>query len=156
MDNICLKKFIIIIVSMMCLVSCDNVHKDIKKYSENCMQLLKEKDSENLVDNFCESIKKSEKDKILNQMDEMYEYIYGNISSYEFVTEGGGTQKIESGEYQYYNCYPEFNVTTDTGENYTVIFGIHYICSNEPEKQGIYMIEISSDDKNKFVVGHNV
>lgn len=93
MDNICLKKFIIIIVSMMCLVSCDNVHKDIKKYSENCMQLLKEKDSENLVDNFCESIKKSEKDKILNQMDEMYEYIYGNISSYEFVTEGGGNTK---------------------------------------------------------------
>lgn len=120
------------------------------------MQLLKEKDSENLVNNFCESIKESEKDKILNQMDEMYEYIYGNISSYEFVTEGGGTQKIESGKYQYYNRYQKFNVTTDTGANYTVVFGIQYICIDEPKKQGIYKIEISSDDENKFVVGHNV
>lgn len=157
MVNIIKKLFLIVIMtSTTCLVSCNNVHTDIKNYSKSCMQLMKEKDSEKLLENFCEVIKDNEKEETLRQLNQLYKYINSGISSYEFVTEGGGTQEMEAGEYTYYNCYPEFNITTDTGKNYTVTFSLHYICNNEPEKKGIYKIEISDDSNNEFVVGHNV
>lgn len=57
----------------------------------------------------------------------------------------------------YYSCHPEFDFTTETGQEYTISFSYHYIWNEHPEYEGINRIQICKDGNwgEKLIIGRN-
>ena len=70
---------------------------------------------------------------------------------------GGGEEAKNNGIIYYYSCHPEFDFTTETGQEYTISFSYHYIWNEHPEYEGINMIQICKDGDwgEKLIIGRN-
>lgn len=162
MDNL-VKKISVIIVLLFAfsLTACTGNQqvdkKEIGNTVEQMMGYIIDENKTELFGFFSTDIRENRKEETLNEMDKAFDFINGNIVSYDYAGIGGGEENKNDGKIYYFNCYPEFrNVTTDTGYKYTIEFTYHYIWSEKPERQGICKIEIINNDDhdNKIAIGY--
>ena len=87
--------------------------------------------------------------------------IFSSCIVNEHVDEGNikenAVRMMDDGIIYYYSCHPEFDFTTETGQEYTISFSYHYIWNEHPEYEGINMIQICKDGNwgEKLIIGRN-
>ena len=115
------------------------------------------KESEKLFDFYSKDMKENYQDSSLDEIRQLFEYIDGAITSYSYEGKGGGEEAKNDGIIYYYSCYPEFDFTTETGQEYTISFSYLYIWNEHPEYEGIDMIQICKDGDwgEKLAIGRN-
>ena len=102
-------------------------------------------------------MKDNYQDSSLDEIRQLFEYIDGAITSYNYEGKGGGQEAKNNGIIYYYSCHPEFDFTTETGQEYTISFSYHYIWNEHPEYEGINRIQICKDGNwgEKLIIGRN-
>ena len=137
-----------------------NEHVDEGNIKENAVRMMEcivNKDSEKLFDFYNKDMKDNYQDSSLDEIRQLFEYIDGAITSYNYEGKGGGQEAKNDGIICYYSCHPEFDFTTDTGQTYTISFSYKYIWNEHPEYEGINMIQICKDGNwgEKLIIGKN-
>mgnify|MGYP007046523592 FL=1 len=138
----------LIMILSSCIV---NEHVDEGNIKENAVRMMEcivNKDSEKLFDFYNKDMKDNYKDSSLDEIRQLFEYIDGAITSYNYEGKGGGEEAKNNGIIYYYSCHPEFDFTTETH---------HYIWNEHPEYEGINMIQICKDGNwgEKLIIGRN-
>ncbi|MDE6253167.1 MAG: DUF5104 domain-containing protein [Lachnospiraceae bacterium] len=148
------KKFLIIILLPVCvlLTSCTmKYHSDIKKETKTWIKYFKEEDAEGLLEVFCSDIKDNYSDETLEEIEAAFEFIDGDIVSYEFESESGSRQTKDNFKTKLYYCYPVYFIKTNMGKKYTIKFCYNYIWKEKPEYEGIESIRlINYEGDNEF------
>jgi len=145
--------------SLLCFVSCTvNEHisgKKIKKNATEMMQCAVDKDAERLFSFFNDDMKNNYSEHTLKEIQQLFDYIDGNIVSYEYKGTGGSEENKHDGHIYYYSCYPKFEFTTDTNHEYTIEFSYHYIWDKYPQYEGVNMIFIRNgkDWETELLIG---
>ena len=147
----------LIMIFSSCIV---NEHVDEGNIKENAVRMMEcivNKDSEKLFDFYNKDMKENYQDSSLDEIRQLFEYIDGAITSYNYEGKGGGQEAKNDGIICYYSCHPEFDFTTDTGQTYTISFSYLYIWNEHPEYEGINMIQICKDGNwgEKLIIGRN-
>lgn len=129
--------------------------KEIKNTVEQMMEYIVDKDAENVFNFFTLDIRNNRKDITMEEIQQAFDYIDGNITSYDAVEIGGEEEHKEEGKIEFFHCLPEVcNVTTDTGCKYTIRFTYGYIWTEKPEREGIwkiYIIDEENSDSNMVI-----
>ncbi len=150
-----------LLLSMFFLTSCVGNQrvdkKDIQNNAEQMMECIVDSNSEGLFDYFNKDMKDNYSDQTLQEIGTLFDYIDGKIVSYEYKGPGGGEENKHNGKVYYYDCYPKFEITTDTEKTYTIRFSYHYIWDEHPEYEGVNMIFILEDNDydTELIVGRN-
>ena len=147
----------IILIFAFSLTSCaSNQHVDKKEIGntvEQMMEYIVNENKSDLLNYFCSDIQENREEETLEEMEKAFEFINGNIVSYDYAGTGGGQETIHEGKTVFYDCRPEFrNVTTDTGYKYTVRFDYQHIWDERPECEGITKITIINSDNRDSVI----
>ena len=147
----------LIMIFSSCIVNEHVDEGDIKENAVRMMECIVNKDSEELFDFYNKDMKDNYKDSSLDEIRQLFEYIDGAITSYNYEGKGGGQEAKNDGIIYYYSCHPEFDFTTDTGQEYTISFSYHYIWNEHPEYEGINRIQVCKDGNwgEKLIIGRN-
>lgn len=143
---------IMCIVMFASLVACKSIksayyHEKIENNCRLVMDLLVQRNSKELYDQFSDRAKANNILVNVETIDKMCSFIEGNIISYNQYEEGGGSRSKKNGEDIYYSCYPEYKlVVTDRDKSYTVRMNLTYIDTNNDENVGINAIWIMDND----------
>ncbi|MCM1334618.1 MAG: DUF5104 domain-containing protein [Bacteroides sp.] len=142
------KKFslLLFILSFLCLSSCskDSVFVDtdavIKENTEQMMQCIIDRNAEKLLTFFSDDMRENESEKTLEEIEQLFDFIDGDIVSYSYSS-GGLYGSVSNSEYELYLCEPTFQKTeTSTEKIYTIQFAYDYIWKGKPEYEGISKI----------------
>lgn len=139
------KKSLIVSVLLICvfITSCTmKYHSDIKNESKTWIKYFKEEDAEGLLELFCDNIKDNYADDTLEEIADAYDFIEGDIVSYDFESESGSRQSKDNFKTKLYYCYPVYYIKTNTGKKYTIKFCYNYIWKEKPECEGVESIRI--------------
>ena len=167
-------KKIIIFLSMLLLCGCSNreygaremEYVDIKEYSriqaEEIIECVVRKDKEGLKSVFSKHI--SETHNLDKEIDEFFEFIDGEIVSYDTPEGSMGGGRKRDGEYVERTTGGQIeNIITSTGNKYMISFMTYYICEENKDKEGVsvlgvvdansYKGEIPYQTYDEYVVG---
>ena len=161
MDNVVKKIFVaIVLLSLILLTSClgnQQINKkEIGNTVDKMMGYIIDENKTDLLRFFSSDIRDNREEETLKEMEKAFEFINGNIISYEYAGICGEEEHKDKGKIEFFLCYPEFrNVTTDTGYKYTIEFTYHYIYSKKPEREGICKILIFNQEnhESKIAIG---
>ncbi|MDE6232666.1 MAG: DUF5104 domain-containing protein, partial [Lachnospiraceae bacterium] len=133
------------------LTSCTMKYRsDIKKESKTWIKYFKEEDAEGLIELFCSDIKDNYYDETLEEIETAFEFIDGDIVSYEFESEYSLAQTKDNFKTIFYCCDPVYFVETNKGEKYMIRFCYHYIWKEKPEREGVGSIRVLYEGDSKF------
>lgn len=163
MDNMVKKICVAIIIIMLfsstsCIGESFEMQEEIKDTAGKVMEYIANEDADSLFNMFSPYIKENRKDETMNEIEKAFEYIDGEIVSYEYRGEGGGGKSKRDGKIVLYRCYPEFGeVITDTGTEYIVSITHYHIWDEKPEWEGVGKIVIYEEDDVEcgIVIGQN-
>lgn len=111
------------------------------------MEYIVNEDAESVFGFFVSDIRDNREELTMKEIQKAFDYIDGNIVSYDDIKIHGEEEHKSEGKIEFFQCYPEArNVTTDTGNSYTIEFTYGYIWTEKPEREGIWVIYII--DKN--------
>jgi hypothetical protein len=161
MDNLVKKSStIIMLIFMLFLSSCTSnqqvERKEIINTVEQLMESIVDEDAESVFDFFASDIRNNRKELTIEEIQQAFAYIDGNIISYDAIEICGEEEHKENGQISFFHCLPEAcNVTTDTGYKYTIRFTYGYIWAEKPEREGVWKICIinENDSDSNIVVG---
>lgn len=104
---------------------------------------------------FCKDIRENRREETLEEINSLYDFIDGDIETYEYISEGSIEQKKSDGEVYYYWCTPKYDMVLNNGKKYKVKITYYYIWNEKPEYEGICNIEITEnqDDGNDIMAG---
>ena len=153
-----LKRFIIILLAVLVLTGCSVTNKtDEKKeeyqspkeyateQSEYIMECIVNKDKQGLKSVFSEHI--SETHDLDKEIDEFFEFIDGEIVSYDEPEGYEGGYTMEYGKYKEKELYGEIdNIKTDKGKTYSIGYQSYYIYISNESREGINVISIIDED----------
>ena len=153
------KKILIISLLLVCvlLTSCTmKYHSDIKKESKTWIKYFKEEDVEGLLEVFCSDIKDNYSDETLEEIETAFEFIDGDIVSYELKSEYSLAQTKDNFKTKYYSCDSVYFIETSTGKKYTIRFFYNYIWVEKPEREGVECIQIINYEGDSKFDGEEV
>ena len=124
-----------------------------KKEAKKNFEYLRNKDIDKLVALFSDDIKDTH--DLYKEWEEFFRSIDGNIVSYEKISTGGESERIDHGKISYYSVAIIFqNVETDTGKTYEQIsYTQQREYKDHPENKGIhiFVVRIPDDSEKGFV-----
>ena len=156
-----LKRFIIILLAVLVLTGCSVTNKtDEKKeeyqspkeyateQSEYIMECIVNKDKQGLKSVFSEHI--SETHDLDKEIDEFFEFIDGEIVSYDEPEGYEGGYTMEYGKYKEKELQGEIkNIKTNKDEKYGISIHIYQIHENDKDKVGVNYISVL--DENSWI-----
>ena len=118
---------------------------------------LKNKDKDRIKSVFSENQLMNHSRKIDRNIDEIYEFIDGEIVEYEKITGsfGGGERRYYEWIDRYFDGYIN-GIKTDTGREYTISYGGCMIDKNDSDNIGVFYFKIwekDSDGDKSILVG---
>ena len=118
---------------------------------------LKNKDKDRIKSVFSENQLMNHSRKIDRNIDEVYEFIDGEIVEYKEITGscGGGERRYYEWIYRYFGGHV-FGIKTDTGREYTISYGGCMVDKNDSDNIGIshFIIwEEGSESDESILVG---
>ena len=121
------------------------------------MECIVNEDAEELFAFYSDYMKENYKNESLKEIQQIFDYIDGNIVLYEYQGKGGGMETIHDGKVYYCTCYPGFEFTTDNNNTYKIDLSLYYVWNEYPEGEGLHMIEVwrDGDLSTKLVIGKN-
>ncbi len=145
------KNIILIIVLLGIFVGISPASKHITLYFEakTWIKYFEDKDEKGLLKLFCSDIKINHREKTLEEINDAFKFIDGDIIKYDYRGEGSGGESVQGCRTEYFYYHPEYRVKTNTGKKYKIIFSCNYVCKDRPEIEGIEWIWIIEYDGNK-------
>ena len=118
---------------------------------------LKNKDKDRIKSVFSENQLMNHSRKIDRKIDEVYEFIDGEIVEYKEITGscGSGERRYYEWIYRYFDGYI-IGIKTDTGREYTIDYGGYLVDKNDSDNIGIsYFViwEEDSESDERILVG---
>ena len=118
---------------------------------------LKNKDKDRIKSVFSENQLMNHSRKIDRKIDEIYEFIDGEIVEYKEITGscGSGERRYYEWIYRYFDGYI-IGIKTDTGREYTIDYGGYLVDKNDSDNIGIsYFViwEEDSESDERILVG---
>ena len=118
---------------------------------------LKNKDKDRIKSVFSENQLMNHSRKIDRNIDEIYEFLDGEIVEYKEITGscGGGERRYYEWIYRYFGGHI-FGIKTDTGREYTIDYGGYLVDKNDSDNIGIshFIIwEEGSESDESILVG---
>ena len=104
----------LIMILSSCIVNEHVDEGDIKENAVRMMECIVNKDSEKLFDFYNKDMKDNYQDSSLDEIRQLFEYIDGAITSYNYEGKGGGQEAKNDGIIYYYSCHPEFDFSAET------------------------------------------
>lgn len=154
-----IKKYLITNILLICVftTSCTMKYRnDIDKKAKTWIKYFKEEDADGLFKLFCADIKNNYSDETLEEIQKAYEFIDGDILSYEYKGSDSGGQEKDNFKTELYYCYPEYRIETKKGKKYTIMFRYNYIWKEKPECEGIVRIRIINYEGDSEFSGDEV
>lgn len=116
---------------------------EIKNIAEDMMQCVAEKDVDALFEYFDQNNKENGEEQLKEQIQQVFDYIDGNIVSYDEYSEGGGAEANNFGDIGLYTRNPQYQrVLTDSQKKYKIIFFYTHIDEEHPELIGLNIIRV--------------
>ena len=127
--------------------------------AKDVVELINAKDTEGLIALFSETARKN--DELGSQINEMYDYLGGEIVSYDEYIPVMGGETIKDGRVAVQTYSPTIkNAKTQSGVSYQIYISFMEINLDAPQQEGIEFIRISKLDPNgemidgdEFIVG---
>ena len=142
-----------IILCNFLLTGCQNIkdsESHVNDYCETVYNGFKEKQKEEIIALFCD---KGKTDHDLdNELSEAFDYINGNITSYESFSEGPSGKSYRKGELVKYDQTAVIaGVSTDTGHTYRIAVNSLNVYPDDLNLVGIQRIYIREfDSENEY------
>lgn len=116
---------------------------EIESITKKMMQCVVDRDVDGIYEYYDDDIKKNNEEELKEQIRQLFDYIDGNIVSYEKYSEGGGAGSNNYGVTELHTCMPGYQeVITDTEKKYEIVFYYNYINKEHPEFLGLNSIRI--------------
>ena len=113
--------------------------------AEVVFDALKEKNTEKVISMFCQ--KSQDSHDLKSEIEDVYDFLDGNLVSYENISGGSGGETFESGIKVRANSCPEITgVITDTEHEYTIYVQIVSVYSDDSEWEGVTLITIFDEN----------
>ena len=124
---------------------------DNAKKTEDIMDSIKDGGREELAEHFSEYLRTEHYDELLADIDEMYDFLGGDVISYDKPKNCGYSQKsTDHGDITLYISGPDVcNVVTSDGKNLWFAFTYTVIDDKLPENAGLNQIYISYMDREE-------
>ena len=153
-----LKHLVFILLVMVVLTGCSLINKDEDEkeeyqspteyaieQSEYIMECVVNKDKEGLKSVFSKYI--AETHDLDKEIDEFFEFIDGEIVSYDAPDGHEGGYTMEDGGYKVKELYGEIDeIKTDKGRRYSIGYQLYYIYITNEKREGISVITIIDED----------
>jgi len=153
-----LKQLAVVLLVMVVLTGCSFINKDEDKKEENqtpkeyateqseyIMECIVNKDKEGLKSVFSKHI--AETHDLDKEIDEFFEFIDGEIVSYDEPEGHEGGYKMKEGEYTEKKLYGEIdNIKTDKGKTYSIGYQSYSIYKSNEEYVGVRIVNIRDED----------
>lgn len=153
MDSMVKKVFFIVIILATMFSACSSQTHDYREEinidAEEFMKCLKEKNIEQILTFFSDEIQNNRNETTTEELNKLYNFIEGDISSYEYIGEGNKEEKRRDGKVVFYYVNPSFYVVTTSGNEYRIKFSYCYIWDEKPEYEGICKIRVFDKDNNE-------
>lgn len=150
-----IKVLLCILVSVSLLTSCSitkelNIRSENKKEIETMMELIQSEDTDELVKHFSTDVTDSHIDFLVEEIEQLYVYLDGKISSYDEPSDTGYSQEaVDYGHIKLYISDPDVeNVETKDGRLLTFSFTYTVIDDENPENIGINQILVFTQNEN--------
>jgi len=119
--------------------------------AQDIMDCFIDKDEEKLYSLF--STKSKKYYKLEEQIEAAFDFIDGEIISYELPTDtGGGGYEIENGKTIADNMTPWIYIETDSGKMYRIVFQYFTVFVEDRNGEGLYCIIVSLLDNKKSLI----
>lgn len=127
--------------------------------AKDVVELINDKDTEGLIALFSETAR--ENDELGAQINEMYDYLGGEIVSYDEYIPVMGGETIKDGKVTVQTYCPTIkNAKSQSGASYQIYISFMGIYLDAPQQEGIEFIRISKTDPDgekidgeEFIVG---
>lgn len=118
-----------------------------------CVMALKDNDTDKLISCFSKYVLENGQEELIQQAKAAMELIDGKIRQYDLV-DIVDSQHIneETGELDFYACYPKFVAKTKTNKKYSILFCYHCIWDKHNEYVGVGSIRVSDQQTGTQVV----
>ena len=128
-----------------------------EQHNRDVLNYLSKHDAKSLKNMFCQEIRSTE--DLDAQIKAAFDFIDGNIKitdKTEFNSFGMNSS-IENGKFLYYASMPSIiGIQTDKGKTYNIGFCEYFANKEHPSYVGIVVLNITTDDGRKCVVGRSL
>ena len=122
-----------------------------KECAKKVVDLINANDTEGLIALFSETAKGNE--NLVSQIEEMYDYIGGEIVSYDEYIQISGGETRKDGKITVQTYSPTIkNAKTQNGASYQIYISFIGIYLDVPQQEGVEFIRISKIDSNDEII----
>lgn len=128
----------------------------IDRKAKSWIKYFKDENVEGLFSVFCSDIKDNYADETREEIRKVFEFIDGDIESYEYKGESGSQYAKDNYKTTLYSCYLEFRCKTENEKKYTITILYNYIWKEKPEYEGIERIWIVNYEGDSAYTGERM